>query len=69
MQVTDNAERSYGKFERRISLPEGTNGDDVSCTFDNGILEIRMKAIEPAKKARRFEIREKAPSGSPEKAA
>jgi HSP20 family protein len=64
-----HSERSYGSFERRISLPEGTNPDDVSCTFNNGILEIRMKASEPATKGRRLEIQEKGSSGSPEKAA
>jgi len=64
-----HSERSYGRFERRISLPEGTNPDDVSCTFNDGILEIRMKAPELANKGRRLEIKEKGASGSPEKAA
>jgi HSP20 family protein len=63
-----HSERSYGRFERRILLPEGTNPDDVSCTFNNGILEIRMKVPEQqTKRGRRVEIQEK--GDKPEKAA
>ena len=35
------SERSYGRFERHIALPEGTNIESVSSSFNNGILEIK----------------------------
>lgn len=63
------SERSYGRFERRIALPEGTNADSVSSTFNNGILEVRMKAPEQqTKRGRRVEIQDRE-SSKPEKAA
>jgi HSP20 family protein len=64
------SERSYGRFERRIALPEGINADDVSCTFANGILEIRMKAPEQQTKCRpHVDILDKGSTDKPEKAA
>jgi HSP20 family protein len=37
-------ERSYGSFTRVIPLPPGVIGDSAKATFNNGILEIVMKA-------------------------
>jgi HSP20 family protein len=39
-----HSERSYGRFFRRIPLPEGTRSDDAKALFRDGILEITMKA-------------------------
>jgi len=51
------SERSYGKFLRRIPVPEGVNLENAQATFDNGVLEITMSAPKPeARKARRLEI-------------
>ena len=36
------SERSYGSFYRAIPLPEGTSGEHVNATFNNGVLEILM---------------------------
>lgn len=36
-------ERYYGHFRRRIKLPEGVDGDDISATFENGLLEITVR--------------------------
>ena len=33
-------ETHYGAFERSILLPEGVNQDDISATYENGILEV-----------------------------
>lgn len=33
-------EVSYGAFERRMSLPEGTATDKVKASFKNGVIEI-----------------------------
>ena len=35
-------ERSYGSFQRVLSLPEDANQDDVKATFKNGVLTIKM---------------------------
>lgn len=63
-------ERSYGRFERRIALPEGANADDITCTFNNGILEIRTRVPKQQNtRSRRLEIQEKGSSDKPERAA
>jgi HSP20 family protein len=51
------SERSYGKFYRRIPVPEGVNLENAQASFNNGVLEITMPAAKPeARKARRLEI-------------
>jgi HSP20 family protein len=35
-------ERSYGKFQRRVSLPEGVAPESIKATFENGVLEVTM---------------------------
>ncbi len=35
-------ELSYGAFERRMTLPEGTNTDKVEAHFKNGVVEVVM---------------------------
>jgi HSP20 family protein len=51
------SERSYGRFYRRIPLPEGVSADTAKATFRNGVLEITMAAPEAKeRKARKLEI-------------
>src|SRR5207253_8789903 len=38
------SERSYGKFFRRVPVPEGVDIEKAKATFDNGVLEITMPA-------------------------
>ena len=38
------SERSYGKFFRRLPLPEGVKADNASATFRDGVLEVTMEA-------------------------
>ncbi len=52
------SERSYGSFYRSIPLPEGVNADDANATFNNGVLEITMTALQRASRDRRLEIKE-----------
>ncbi|HZD02306.1 MAG TPA: Hsp20/alpha crystallin family protein [Actinomycetes bacterium] len=33
-------ESSYGAFERGIPLPEGAKAEDITASYDNGVLEI-----------------------------
>ncbi len=35
-------ERSYGSFQRRLSLPPGVKPDDVKASYADGVLEIRV---------------------------
>jgi HSP20 family protein len=51
------SERTYGRFFRRLPLPEGVKADDAQATFTNGVLEITMPAAksEP-RKSRRLKI-------------
>jgi len=43
-------EVSYGRFERTIRVPEGLKSDQITATYDKGILKLVMalpKAMEP----------------------
>lgn len=44
------SERSYGSFERIISLPDEANQDQINAVFKNGVLTIIIKRKEPSKK-------------------
>jgi HSP20 family protein len=35
-------ERASGSFVRKLTLPEGVDGEAISATFDNGVLEISI---------------------------
>lgn len=35
-------ERSFGRFSRSLTLPQGTDPDGVDASFDNGVLEVRV---------------------------
>ncbi|MFQ5451916.1 MAG: Hsp20/alpha crystallin family protein [Nitrospinaceae bacterium] len=43
-------ERSYGKFQRDIVLPEGIEQDKVDAKFHNGVLTVVLKKTPEAKK-------------------
>lgn len=51
-------ERSYGSFQRVLSLPEDANQDDIKATFKNGVLTIKMprKAL-PKSDVKQIEIK------------
>lgn len=51
------SERTYGKFYRRLPLPDGARAEDAEATFSNGVLEITMPAARrEQKKSRRLSI-------------
>ena len=35
-------EIDYGKFERRLALPKGVEGDKIKATYRNGVLELSV---------------------------
>lgn len=39
-------ERSYGKFSRTLRLPENLDGEHVTATFTDGVLEVKIPRIE-----------------------
>ena len=64
------SERSYGKFYRRLPIPEGIDVKDAEATFENGVLEVKMKASKrEQQKGRRLEINEAAAPKAHRKAA
>jgi len=38
------SEFHYGSFERHIRLPEGAKADDITASYTDGILEVRVPA-------------------------
>jgi len=48
-------ERSFGRFSRSLSLPEGVDADRIEASFDKGVLEVRIPKPEE-RKPRRIEI-------------
>src|SRR3989454_11658851 len=51
------SERSYGKFYRRLPLPEGIDPRNANASFSDGVLEITMPAPKrEERKSRRLEI-------------
>jgi len=44
--------RSYGRFERTMTLPEPVNSNDVRATLNNGVLHIALPKSPEAKPKR-----------------
>ena len=49
-------ERSFGSFNRSLTLPDGVDSDAISAHFDRGVLELRIPKPEE-RKPRRVEIK------------
>jgi HSP20 family protein len=45
-------ERSFGRFSRSLSLPEGVDAEAISASFDKGVLEVRIPKPEERKPRR-----------------
>jgi len=50
-------ERHRASAARSISLPGAVEADDISATFDNGVLTIRLPKSEPVTQGKQIEIR------------
>ena len=48
-------ERSFGKFSRSLTLPDGVDPDGISALFHDGVLEVRVPKPEQ-RKPRRIEV-------------
>ncbi len=42
-------ETAYGEFSRSFTLPENVDADKVSAAYKDGVLELSVPKIEPAK--------------------
>jgi HSP20 family protein len=42
-------ERSFGRFRRALTLPEGIDADAITAGFDKGVLEVRIPKPEVRK--------------------
>jgi HSP20 family protein len=50
-------ERSYGELYRAIPLPEGVNADQCEAKYENGVLEVTLKAPEQERGGKRIPVR------------
>jgi HSP20 family protein len=48
-------ERSFGRFSRSLTLPDGVDADRIAASFAHGVLEVRIPKPEE-RKPRRIEI-------------
>ena len=49
-------ERSYGRFERSVRLPDTVDRENISANFENGLLTITLPKTEKTQKVKRIEI-------------
>ena len=55
------SEFSYGSFSRTVSLPDGADEDDISATYDRGILTVSVPLSEEEPAEKHVEVYEIAP--------
>ena len=54
-------ERSYGRFERTFTLPDGVKEDDIEANYDNGVLCLTLPKSEKSK-AKHISVKSGKPS-------
>lgn len=52
------SERSYGRFYREVPLPEGTDPEQATASFKDGVLEVTVPAPPRPAKGRRVPVEE-----------
>jgi HSP20 family protein len=57
-------ERSFGRFNRSLTLPDGVDADRIEASFSHGVLEVRIPKPEE-RKPRRIEISSADGNGKP----
>jgi len=60
------SERYYGQYFRSVTLPYPVKEGEISATFDNGVLELRLPKAEEVK-AKKIEIKAELPQGETKK--
>ena len=56
-------ERSFGRFSRSLTLPDGVDAERIEAQFDKGVLQVRIPKPEE-RKPRRIAIRNGAVEGT-----
>jgi HSP20 family protein len=59
-------ERQYGQYLRSVTLPFPVKEDEISATFENGVLELRLSKAEESK-TKKIEIKARLIEGKQEK--
>ena len=59
-------ERYYGQYFSSVTLPYPVKEGEISATFDNGVLELRLPKAEEVK-AKKIEIKAELPQGETKK--
>lgn len=49
-------ERRYGSFRRSMTLPEGTNEDQIKARFEDGVLEVLVEGAAAVREPKRIQI-------------
>lgn len=55
-QENGRSEFSYGSFVRSVSLPPGADEDDITATYDKGILTVSIGMAEPKNAEKRIQV-------------
>ena len=55
-ESTGHSEFSYGSFVRTVALPAGADEDDVTATYDRGILTVSIPLAEEHPAEKRVEV-------------
>ncbi|MDV3125170.1 Hsp20/alpha crystallin family protein [Mycobacterium sp. 21AC1] len=55
-EVNARSEFSYGAFLRTVTLPAGANEDDITASYDRGILTVRVPLSQNPSGARQIAI-------------
>jgi HSP20 family protein len=58
-------ERRYGSFERRFTLPPGSDPNTIDARFDNGVLEVSLAMPKQTSSRRSIEIGSGTPKEKP----
>ncbi|MFI0724142.1 Hsp20/alpha crystallin family protein [Streptomyces sp. NPDC021224] len=54
--ASHRTEFRYGSFTRTVPLPPGAREDDITASYDKGILTVTVPLAETGTKARRIEV-------------
>ncbi|WP_322768575.1 Hsp20/alpha crystallin family protein [Frankia sp. Cr1] len=49
-------ERRHGGFQREFNLPDGVGADQISATYDNGVLSVRLAGAMTVGRGRRISV-------------
>ena len=50
-------ERSFGSFQRTFALPETVDDENITASYDKGVLKLTLPKLEKPKSARTIEIK------------